>query len=334
MENKSHAFAAGIFVTAMLALLVALAVWLARDNTEHRVFELSSRESVTGLQPQAGVRYKGVSVGRVTAIELDRQTTGHVLVRIAVADNAPITESTYGSLGFQGVTGLAFVQLDDTGESPKALPTRADAPGRIPMRPGLMARLSDQGTQLLGQLDQVGQRANLLLDADNQKRLMQAVDNLSLAAAQIAQLARRTDQLMGAQAVVGQTTLPQLMQEASATLQTLQSTAERLAHSGDTVRASAAELRRVSSRMNEPGGTLDRIGNATSALVATGQSLNTTLVPRLNRTVDDTARAVRQVGRAADAVSENPQSLLLGKGALLPGPGESGFVPPARTAPP
>ena len=85
----------------------------------------------------------------------------------------------------------------------------------------------------------------------------------------------------------------------------------------------------MSVRMNEPGGTLDKIAEGTSALVATGNSLNVTLVPRLNKTVEDTARAVRQVGRAADAVNENPQSLLLGRGALQPGPGERGFAPPA-----
>ena len=85
----------------------------------------------------------------------------------------------------------------------------------------------------------------------------------------------------------------------------------------------------MSVRMNEPGGTLDKIAEGASALVATGNSLNATLVPRLNKTVDDTARAVRQVGRAADAVNDNPQSLLLGRGTAQPGPGERGFAQPA-----
>ena len=80
MENKSHAIAAGAFVLAVATLLVALAVWLMRDNSEKRVYEISSRDGVTGLQPQAGVRYKGVLVGRVTGIDLDAKTSGNVLV--------------------------------------------------------------------------------------------------------------------------------------------------------------------------------------------------------------------------------------------------------------
>ena len=82
MENKSHAIAAGTFVLLMMGLLVAMVLWLTRDTSEQRQFEISSKEGVTGLQPQAGVRYKGVTVGRVTAISLDAQTRGNVLVRM------------------------------------------------------------------------------------------------------------------------------------------------------------------------------------------------------------------------------------------------------------
>ena len=87
MENKSHAFAAGAFVLVLLALMTALAVWLTRDTTEQRVFEISSPEGVTGLQPQAAVRYKGVLVGRVTDIALDtvqRALEGRAVHKIVV----------------------------------------------------------------------------------------------------------------------------------------------------------------------------------------------------------------------------------------------------------
>lgn len=329
MENKSHALAAGIFVLGVAAMLVAMAVWLTRDNTDKRVFEISSRESVTGLQPQAGVRYKGVPVGRVSAIELDRKTAGHVLVRIAVNENAPITQSTFATLGFQGVTGLAFIQLDDAGESAQPLATGPEQPGRIPMRAGLMSRLTEQGSSLVSQLEQASQRANLLLAPDNQKNLMDAIGKLGQAAASIDKLSRRTEQVLGAQGGPGQPSLPQLMQDANASFKSMQATSERLGASAESVKASANEFKRMSARMNEPGGTLDKIAEGTHALVTTGQTLNSTLVPRLNRTFDDTARAVRQVGRVADSVTDNPQSLLLGKGQLRPGPGEAGFVAPA-----
>jgi len=265
------------------------------------------------------VRYKGVTVGRVQSIELDPETPGNVRVRIAVDGTAPITQSTFATLGFQGVTGLAFIQLDDTGESHEPLVGTGDKLARIPMRPGLMSRLTDQGVGLLTQLDSASQRVNQLMAEQNQKRLMDAIDNLGQAAANISQLTRHADQA----------NWPALSQDAGATLKALRETSDRLGNSADAVRISADAFRVMNNRMSEPGGTLDKIAQGTDALLATGQSLNATLVPRLNRTVDDTARTVRHLGRAVDTVNDNPQSLLLGNGAAVPGPGEPGFAAPA-----
>jgi len=330
MENKSHAVAAGAFVLAIAALLVAMAAWLMRDTSEQRVFEISSRDGVTGLQPQAGVRYKGVLVGRVTSIELDAQTRGSVLVRIAVNETAPITTSTYASLGFQGVTGLAFIQLDDAGDSTQMLTTSKTQVTRIPMRPGMVSRFTSQGGQLLDQLEQASGRANALLAADNQKALMAAINNMGQAAASIQQLTQRADQMLGPAAGGEGMNLPRLAAQTEATLKSMQATSERLGASADAVKTSATEFKQMSARMNAPGGTLDRIAQSTEALTATGQSLNATLVPRLNRTADEATRTVRQMGRVADAVNETPQSLILGRGAAQPGPGEPGFSAPAR----
>ena len=319
MENKSHAVGAGAFVLLVAALLVALAAWLTRDTGEHRFFEISSHESVTGLQRQAGVRYKGVTVGRVQSIVLDPETSGNIRIRIAVDETAPITKSTFASLGFQGVTGLAFIQLDDVGESKEPLVGTDDKLPRIPMRPGLMSRLSDQGVALITKLDEATQRANELMAPANQKKLMDAVDNLGQAAANISKLAAHADQA----------NLPGLSLQATDTLKNLRATSDRLGNSADSVRTSADAFKGMSNRMNAPDGTLDDISQGADALMATAQTLNTTLVPRLNRTLDDAARTVRHVGRAVDVLGDNPQSLLLGNGAAMPGPGEPGFVAPA-----
>jgi phospholipid/cholesterol/gamma-HCH transport system substrate-binding protein len=318
MENKSHAVAAGAFVLVVAALLVAMAAWLTRDTGEHRPFEISSREGVTGLQAQAPVRYKGVTVGRVQSIALDPQTLGNVLIRIAVDGTAPITQTTFATLGFQGVTGLAFIQLDDAGPSSAMLAGNDDQPGRIPMRPSLMSRLSDQGAGLLSQLDEATQRVSQLLAAPNQKKLMEAVGNMGQAAANIGQFAQQATQA----------NLPALAQEAGATLRSLHSTSDRLGQSADSMGASADAFKGMSQRMSEPGGTLDRIADGTNTLMATGQSLNAALVPRLSRTVDDASRTVRHIGRAVESVNDNPQALLLGNGVAMPGPGEPGFVAP------
>jgi phospholipid/cholesterol/gamma-HCH transport system substrate-binding protein len=335
MENKSHAFAAGAFVLLVAALLVALAIWLTRDTAMHRDYELSSREAVTGLQPQAGVRFRGVSVGKVTAIGFDPVTRGNVLIRITTDESAPVTRSTFATLGFQGVTGLAFIQLDDTGESKDPLAAPNEGVPRIPMRPGLLSKLTDQGTNLLAQVEETSRRLNLLLDADNQKILFSSVQGMGQAAQGIGQAASsiqkfsvNANNILDAQFGPQKMNLPKLVAELNVTLKAMQVTSASVTDSADEAKDSAREFKKLSTNMTKPGGALEKLTDGGDALVSMGQSLNANTLPRLNRTSEEASRAVRQLGRAVGAVTDNPQALVFGNGAPLPGPGEAGFVPP------
>ena len=175
MENKAHALAAGIFVIAVAALLAGLAMWLTRDQTDYRVYELSSKESVSGLQPQAAVRYKGVAVGKVTHIGFDHERSGHLLIRIAVDSQAPVQPGyTYAQLGYQGVTGIAHVQLDDEPGPSPIQPTGPSGLPRLPMKSSPLNVLADQGMMILSRADEAAERINRLL-GDDQYKLMELV---------------------------------------------------------------------------------------------------------------------------------------------------------------
>jgi len=299
MENKAHALAAGTFVLLLAALLVALALWLTRDAGNRVTYDVSTNAPVTGLQEQASVRFRGVKVGKVVSIGFDTQEPGNVLVRLVVDVSTPVTRSTFASLGFQGVTGIAFVQLDDSGESKERLPTDGLQPSRIPMRPGLVGQLSERSGRILNELEETSRRVKLLLAAENQKTLMRSIDALGQAAA----------------------SLPPVMKEAGATLRSLRAAGDNVAGGAEAVKQAAGDYRQLALRAQQPGGALDQLAQGA------GQ-LQTDTLPRLGRALDDTSRAVRQVGRMAGTLQEQPQLLLFGSGGDVPGPGEPGFVAP------
>jgi phospholipid/cholesterol/gamma-HCH transport system substrate-binding protein len=306
MENKAHALAAGFFVLLTSALLVALALWLTHGTGERLAYEVSSREAITGLQPQATVRFRGVNVGKVDTIGFDPTVPGNVLLRLAVDPGTPITRSTYASLGFQGVTGIAFVQLDDTGESREALPTSDGQPGRIPMRAGLVGQLSAQGTRILSQLEETSRRVNELLAPQRQQALMASVGALERAAASV----------------------PPAMQQAGASMQSLRDASGSLAAGADAVKSAAADYGRLAQQLQQPGGLIEQLNRSTAELAATGQTLQADTLPRINRGAEETTWAVRQLGRAAAQVNANPQVLIFGQPPGAPGPGEPGFAAP------
>ena len=322
MENKAHALAAGLFVVALTALLLFLGAWLTRDSGERDVFEISTREAVTGLQEQAPVRYRGVDVGKVTRIGFDPKAQGNVLVRLEIARGAPVSTDTFATLSFQGVTGLAFVQLDDNGQPAPLLQPNDEVPPRIPLRPGLIAKLTDKGEKILDQVEQITVRVNTLLDDKNQKGLTSAVDNVAQASASISKLSTNLDAILTAQFGPHNVDIPSLVKRTDATMASLRNTSEE-------ARAAVHQIGITAERLNEKGGPIDRLAAGTQALSHAADSFNSATLPRINRATEDTSRAVRQLSRTVNGINDNPQSLIFGTGRIDPGPGESGFVAPA-----
>ncbi|MET3495358.1 MlaD family protein [Variovorax boronicumulans] len=315
MENKAHALAAGAFVLGLVAVLVALLIWFTRDNTVRNVYELSTRDAVSGLQPQAMVRYRGIAVGKVASIDFDPKVKGNVRVRITVDERVPLTTSSFATLSYQGVTGLAFIALDDKGESNVALKPNDDEPPRIPLKPSMLAQLQDRGEAILNQVEEVTKRANALLGDANQKRAADALESIAAASSSANTLLKTLDTTV-------KTGLNPTLAAMPETLGSVKKAA------GDVSRV-ANNFNTTVGRLNAADGPVERLSDGTKALAQAVDSFNSATLPRVNRVADDTSRAVRRLGRAADSINDNPQSLLFGNGGAAAGPGEPGFSAPA-----
>ncbi|HYP85268.1 MlaD family protein [Variovorax sp.] len=325
MENKAHALAAGAFVIALIGMIVALVMWFTRDQTVRNTYELTTSEAVSGLQPQAQVRYRGIAVGRVTAIDFDPKIRGNVLVRISVDERVPLTESSYAALSYQGVTGLASIALNDDGKSQVPLKPDNGNPPRIPLRPSTFAMLQERGEAILARVEQTVDELHQLMDEKNRQRVSDALENIAQAAASANNLTRSLDAAVKDGLNPALKAVPTLAKNATTTLAGVNKAAS------DVSRV-ANNLNTTVTRLNAQGGAIERLGTGTEGLSHALDSFSVTTLPRVNRMADDTAQAVRRLGRAADNINQNPQSLLFGSGEVQPGPGEPGFAPPAANA--
>ncbi|HRO82640.1 MlaD family protein [Alicycliphilus denitrificans] len=321
MENKSHALAAGIFVIVVAALLAGLGMWLTRDQTSYRVYELSSKDSVSGLQPQAPVRYKGVAVGKVTQIGFDPEASGNVLIRIAVNTDAPISATTFATLGYQGVTGLAHVQLDDADTpQPQPQPGASGLP-RLPLHTSTFSQVAEQGPAIMAQVQEATERINTLLGDENQQRFATALQQLGAAAGSIDQLVRHLDNTVSTRLDPALAGVPALTQDAQQTLHALR-------QAGSSAAGAADEVRQAVRALGAEGGALAEITHGAKSLTTAADRFGRVTLPSLNRAADETARAARRLGRTATGINDNPQSLIYGPGRAAAAPGEPGFVAP------
>ncbi len=320
MENKAHAMAAGAFVLVVTALLALLAVWLLRDTSQRDLYEMSTDETISGLQPQAAVRFRGVPVGKVEVIGFDAKVKGNVLLRVSIDRAAPMTKSTYAKVASQGVTGLGFIQLDDEGESTERLVPNDDDPPRIPLKQGGIDKLLKQGEVIFNQVEQVSAKLNQLLGEDTQKRVATALDSVAQAASGVNQLSTSVNSILKTQLSPDRLNFPAFVKNADATVTSLRRTSEQ-------ANASVAEIGNAARRLNEKGGPLDKLSEGGAALSAGVQTFSAATLPKLGEVADETARAMRQLRRTVNAVDDNPQALIFGNGPAMPGPGEDGFSP-------
>ncbi|MBP7565086.1 MAG: MCE family protein [Burkholderiaceae bacterium] len=327
MENKAHALAAGFFVIGVAALLVAMSMWLMRDTEVRNIYEMSTRESVAGLQPQAAVRYRGLTVGRVTEIGFDPQVRGNVLVRITVADDTPMTRSTFAQLSQQGVTGLAFIQLDDEGESTEPLPPNPEKPPRLPLKPSLFSQLASRGEAILEQVEITTRRVNEIIGPDNQKLVQDTLGNLSAAAGGVNRLTERLDATVTQRLDPALEAMAPAVRDTGAAMVSMKTAADNVARASE-------DIGNTARRLNAKDGPIDRLAEGTQALSHAADSFNSATLPRINRVTEETSRAARQLSRAANSINDNPQSLLFGNGPVPPGPGEEGFTAPRAGATP
>jgi phospholipid/cholesterol/gamma-HCH transport system substrate-binding protein len=141
MGRENHALITGLFLIALVAASTAVVFWMGTMNQQRNLYVVSTRASVSGLNPESTVFYRGIAVGKVLKVQFDPLDSGTILVPIEVDKNIVLRKGVYASLRLKGVTGLTQIQLEDSGSIPDVLPPGDNTTSRIPLVPSLTIRL-------------------------------------------------------------------------------------------------------------------------------------------------------------------------------------------------
>ncbi|SDH98073.1 phospholipid/cholesterol/gamma-HCH transport system substrate-binding protein [Pseudomonas benzenivorans] len=119
MQNRTLEIGVGLFLLAGLLALLLLALrvsglTLGSGNDAYRVY--AHFDNIAGLTVRAKVTMAGVTIGKVTAIDLDRDTyTGRVTMALDNAvDNLPLDSTA--SILTAGLLGEKYVGISVGGE--------------------------------------------------------------------------------------------------------------------------------------------------------------------------------------------------------------------------
>jgi phospholipid/cholesterol/gamma-HCH transport system substrate-binding protein len=307
MENRAYALFVGLFTLVLGGAVLICLWWFSGGSQDSTRYLIVSPRSVSGLNPQAAVRYRGVRVGKV--IDVDLKDSREVYIQIRVDSDIPVTRGTRARIGSQGLTGQGFVMLDDDGADPA--PPKLMPGSQLPlisMASGAMSQSTTEGAQeIIGRLQSTSERVERLFSDENVDRLDKTLQHLAASSANL-------DKALAQSAALAQDmrrfASPENAEHLSATLEDVRNMSTRLAPAVEEFRAALAKV-------NAAGTRIDRLGADVQS------SLTADTLPRVNQLLLELQTNTQQLSRVLDEVERSPQLLLLGKRQQVPGPGET-----------
>ncbi len=299
----------GAFVLLLGAVMIAGVLWIATGGTMQKKYDTYlaiEDESVAGLNLNAPVKYNGVEVGKVGAIQLDAANPERVHLSFAIERGTPIKTDTVAVLKTQGLTGIAYVELAGGSRDAPLLPPSAGAPYPvIRTKPSLSARLENVLTTVLTKLDRTSSNIDALLSPANRAALTSALADIATVTRTIA--ARKDDIDAG-----------------------IVNAAKTADHSARVT----AQLGPIVERMGRAANAVEKMGNEVAlAGTATSKTVNAVggeaqrfaadTLPEIQRLVGELSDLSNSLRRLSEQTARDPAGLIRGRSPVPNGPGET-----------
>jgi phospholipid/cholesterol/gamma-HCH transport system substrate-binding protein len=274
------------------------------------VYQAIEDESVAGLNLNAPVKYNGVDVGKVQAIELDHSNPKTVNLFFAIKRGTPVKEDTIAVLKTQGLTGIAYVEL--SGGSLASPLLHAQEGALYPVirtAPSLSARLENVLSSVLAKLDDTSNNINAILSKENQAAFRSTLADL---AAIVRTVAARKDSIDTSLVDAAKT----LKNTAKASTKA-DNLADRIGRAADAVEKMGNEVSKTSI---SAGAAVDGVG-------ADVRRFSAETLPELERLLGELSTLSSSLRLLTEQTRRDPKGLIFGHTPVPDGPGESGAKP-------
>lgn len=309
METKANHVLIGAFTLAVAIAALLFSLWAAKYSTEKswNEYDVIFKEAVTGLSVGGLVQYNGITVGSVRTLKLGANDPRRVIARIRVQADTPVKVDTRATLGFTGLTGVAFIQM--SGGSPRS-PYLQPAPGKeiaaINADTSALQKLLSSGEDLTTTASDILSRVSRMLSDENAQRVTQTLANLEAATGAIA---AERDSI---------TALLQSARAAAADLQTVMAKADRTIGRIDATVAD--DLPRLVGNLDKTLAQLESFTRNADALVAENRGAITRFsnhgLGQVGPTLHQLRATLRDLNQMMEKLDNNPAAFVLGRDRL------------------
>ncbi|MBN2870715.1 MAG: MCE family protein [Campylobacterales bacterium] len=322
MESRFNYTFTGLFVVVFAMGLIAFAFWLGKygqNELDYRRFHVYITESVSGLSPEASVKFNGVDVGKVESIQINPRNSEEVELILKIKKETPIKTDSYAVLKFYGITGLAFIEIVGGSKDAPLLIDNGQHSSVIPTRPSLITRLDESLSNVASKLSATLERTDRILNDRNIENIAQTLEHLRSVSAQIDSYQGEVKALLERTAA--------LEANATDTLNTMKEAAGSVQKTSDSVDAL------VQTKASSALDSLEKTSRESRALIRKFEaslergdydlrSIASPTASELNELLLQSRTLTQEMEMTLRHLRESPSDLLFKKSAPKPGPGE------------
>jgi len=314
MVSKSSYTLVGAFVLVLGAVFIWGVLWISAGGPPQRIdrYLVYMTESVSGLNVDSPLKFRGVEVGKIEQISIDIKNPERIRLLIQVRQGTPITEDTVATLEFQGLTGIANINLSggQADSQPLSKMPREEYPV-IQTKPSLFARLNADMPDLLATLIQTSLDISALLNEENRANVSRSLENVAVLTDNLAKQSDKLDTIIS---------------DLSVTLKNTRTASEDFP---ELVNQFSQSAEAISGMIEQIGGIGENLASASTGIHQTVESsgddlvyFTSTTLPELAEMVFELRLAAEYLRRMSEALAQDPSVLIYGSPTPEPGPGE------------
>lgn len=319
MNNRVNYSLIGFLVLFALSAMMVFGYWLLKPSkeVEMKVYAIYFDESVSGLNLDAPVKYKGINVGKVIALNINPKNSEQVEILITVLKSTPIKTSTVAQLTSQGITGLSYINLSFGDESSEFL--KAQKGQEYPVIktiPSLLIKLENTVGDLTLNLSDTLQRTRELLKEENQAEFSLLLKNSAI-------FVSKMNQTLDDETIVNLQQTMKNLNNVSKRLDEMMPRVEKLIENSvaweDSVSASFASIMKSYVGI---AGSMNTFNKALQSGDFNLKDMSSDILPTMNNTLLDMQSLIIKMQETLSKHERSPSDILFMQEQIKKGPGE------------
>lgn len=302
MDTKVNFSKIGFFVVLLFVLLLAFTFWLGKYGFEKKRYDYYTvyfTESISGLNLESPIKYKGFEVGNVKTIKINPKNSEQIEILIAIDEGTPIKEDNFATLGTLGITGLKYIELKGGSHDSALLLANKENKKVIPSQQSVIESLELSTKDFKDILIQTKK----LLSNENLENISTLIQNSSNSFKNIETFTQYLNEK--------EKKFDELLEKFSQFAQVSSQSFETMSDSATTVKESAAAFQLLSEEL------LNEVQNGSFNLKETSQeSLEKfdTILNELDNTLTKTQSFIEQLEKSPSDIIFKQQSVEYGPG--------------------